>query len=141
MLLRRLSQARGVAQKLVIEVSETSITQLNASAWNCLADLRGLGCRIALDDFGKGFASFSQLRENTFDLIKIDRVLTGQISSDPVKKAAISGIVGLADALHLPTVAEYVQDADTFAPLKALGVRYAQGHFIGRPEPWSLPSD
>ncbi|WP_425089144.1 putative bifunctional diguanylate cyclase/phosphodiesterase [Stappia sp.] len=139
MLLRRLSEARGLAHKLVIEVSETSITQLNASAWKCLADLRGLGCRVALDDFGKGFASFSQLRENTFDVIKIDRVLTGRISSDPVKKAAISGIVGLADALHLPTVAEYVQDAETFAPLKALGVRYAQGHFIGRPEPWPLP--
>lgn len=138
MLLRRVSEARGIAPKLVVEVSETSMTQLNASAWQCLADLRALGCRIALDDFGKGFASFSQLRENTFDIIKIDRVLTGQIAGDPVKKAAISGIVGLANALHLPTVAEYVQDADTFAPLKALGVRYAQGHFIGRPEPWPL---
>ncbi|WP_037546290.1 sensor domain-containing protein [Stappia stellulata] len=138
-LLHRLSETRGVAPMLVLEVSERSITQLNASAWKCLADLRGLGCRIALDDFGKGFASFSQLRENTFDLIKIDRVLTAQIAGDPVKKAAISGIVGLADALNLPTVAEYVQDAETFAPLKDLGVRYAQGHFIGRPERWPLP--
>ncbi|MBL6430687.1 MAG: EAL domain-containing protein [Alphaproteobacteria bacterium] len=76
--LRRLSEARGLAHKLVIEVSETSITQLNASAWKCLVDLRGLAA-ASPSTILKGSASFSQLRENTFDVIKIDRVLTGRI--------------------------------------------------------------
>jgi len=135
-LLERLQAAPLIAEKLVVEVSETAITRLTSASWTCLGDLRRLGCRVTLDDFGKGFSSFSQLRENAFDMIKIDRVLTSGIAGDPVKRAAVSGVVGLAEALGLPTVAEYVEDADGFAPLAGLGVRYAQGHYLGRPAPW-----
>lgn len=135
-LLNRLDGARHLARRLIVEVSETTVARLTEGAWGTLAGLRQLGCRVALDEFGKGFSSFSLLRENSFDIIKIDRGLTADVATDPVKRAAISGIVGLAEALHLPTIAEYVADEASFTPLGGLGVRLAQGGYIGKPEPW-----
>jgi diguanylate cyclase (GGDEF)-like protein/PAS domain S-box-containing protein len=136
LLLDRMERAPSVAASLVFEVSESVVARLSPEAWALIADLRNLGCRVALDHFGRGFASFTQLRANAFDLIKIDRILTVGLAGDPVKRAAVSGVVGLAEALGLPTVAEYVGETSHLEILRGLGVTYAQGHGVSRPEPW-----
>lgn len=133
----RLERAPGVSQSLVFEVSEAALARMKPEAWNLMADLRAIGCRIALDHFGRGVAGFTQLRANAFDLIKIDRLLTAGLAGDPVKRAAVSGVVGLAEALSLPTVAEYVNEPLHLDILKGLGVTYAQGRAVSRPAAWS----
>lgn len=136
-LVGRLERSPQLARSLVFEVSETALSRLKPEAWNLMTDLRTLGCRIALDHFGRGMAGFTQLRANAFDLIKIDRLLTAGLAGDPVKRAAVSGVVGLAEALGLPTVAEYVTEPLHLDILKGLGVAYAQGHAVSPPQAWS----
>ncbi|SOC00811.1 putative bifunctional diguanylate cyclase/phosphodiesterase [Stappia indica] len=135
-LIDRLERAPDLPRSLVFEVSESALSRMKPEAWNLMADLRGLGCRIALDHFGRGVAGFTQLRANAFDFIKIDRLLTAGLAGDPVKRAAVSGVVGLAEALGLPTVAEYVTEPLHLDILKGLGVTYAQGHAVSRPQAW-----
>ena len=137
LLLDRLEHHASIPPLLVFEVSESVLARLKPEAWALLSDLRDRGCRVALDHFGRGFASFTQLRANAFDLIKIDRVLTAGLASDPVKRAAVSGIVGLAEALGLPTVAEYVTEPLHLDILRGLGVTYAEGHAVAPPQAWS----
>ncbi|WP_417770191.1 EAL domain-containing protein [Stappia sp.] len=136
LLLDRLERQASTALLLVFEVSESALARLKPEAWSLLSDLRDRGCRVTLDHFGRGFASFTQLRANAFDLIKIDRVLTAGLASDPVKRAAVSGIVGLAEALGLPTAAEYVTEPLHLGILRDLGVTYAQGHAVAPPQAW-----
>lgn len=132
----RLGRSPGLSERLVFEVPETALSRLKPEAWNLMADLRALGCRITLDKFGRGFAAFTQLRADAFDFIKIDRLLTAGLAGDPVKRAAVSGVVGLAEALRLPTVAEYVTDARHLDILRELGVCFAQGQAVSPPETW-----
>src|SRR5690606_39654804 len=100
--------------------------------------LREMGCRFALDDFGVGFSSFGMLRTLPVDLLKIDGSFIMNLTVDAVNQRLVRAMVEVARALGQRTVAERVPDAATLNLLADYGVDFAQGFFIGRPEPVSL---
>lgn len=132
----RLQGDRDLAGRLVIELGETDLVQLDNTAWIFLRHLRRMGVRIALDGFGRGFGVMTQVRDGIFDLIKIDRLLVADLAEEQVNRAAITGVVALARALGLPTVAEHVSDPSALPVLRDLGVHYVQGKAVRPATAW-----
>jgi diguanylate cyclase (GGDEF)-like protein/PAS domain S-box-containing protein len=121
--------------RLVLELAE-SVTIANMErARELAADLRGLGCRLALDDFGAGFATFHHLRHLEFDYIKIDGEFITRLPDTPADQVLVKAVVDIARGLGSETIAEFVQDDETVTLLHQLGVDYAQGYYTGRPGP------
>jgi EAL domain-containing protein (putative c-di-GMP-specific phosphodiesterase class I) len=112
---------------LVFEVTENAAIQL-------LTTLRGYGCRTALDDFGAGMSSFAYLRELPVDYVKIDGRFVKNLAANPVDQAMVRAMNDIAHALGKQTVAEFVEDEASLAFLRAFGVDYVQGYFLGRPD-------
>lgn len=100
-----------------------------------LAPLRAAGGRVAIDDFGAGHASLSQVLAVAPDWIKLDLSLTRQLRESHVARALASALVAFAGEVGVEVIAEGVEDAGQLATLRALGIRFAQGHHFGRPAP------
>jgi diguanylate cyclase (GGDEF)-like protein/PAS domain S-box-containing protein len=121
--------------RLILEITETAAI-VNLERARALAQtLRRLGCRLALDDFGAGFASFSYLKHLCFDLLKIDGEFVRGLRDNPTDRLVVEAVVGIARGLGTPSLAEFVTDSDTLDAVRALGVDYAQGFHLGRPVP------
>lgn len=129
----RLVQSGVQPGRLGFELTETAVVQdlLLAERW--LHRLKAQGCRFALDDFGSGFNSFLYLRRLPVDVVKIDGSFINSIDTDPVQRAMVRGMHELAGALGMETVAEFVGSAAAIDLLRAIGVTYGQGHFLGQP--------
>jgi diguanylate cyclase (GGDEF)-like protein/PAS domain S-box-containing protein len=119
---------------LVIEITETAAIVQIEKAHELAHNLHALGCRLAIDDFGAGFATFYYLKHLTFDYIKIDGEFIKELPRNKIDQAVVRAVVDIARELGAETVAEFVQDDETLALLKQLGVNYAQGYHTGRPE-------
>ncbi|MEX8503234.1 MAG: putative bifunctional diguanylate cyclase/phosphodiesterase [Leptothrix ochracea] len=121
--------------RIVIEITETSALGDLTEARLFVADLRALGCKIALDDFGSGYASFAYLKQLQADLVKID----GQFVQDIDQHAENRIIVrAIAEAVQLSageTVAEFVEDEVSARLIPSLGVSLVQGYWFDRPAP------
>lgn len=120
---------------LVLEVTETTAVANIPRAQQFAARLAELGCRFALDDFGAGFGSFYYLKHLPFDLLKIDGEFVRSCTTSPTDQLLVRAAVDIARGLGKKTIAEYVGDDATVELLRELGVDYAQGFHIGRPEP------
>ncbi len=129
------------ASKLCIEVTEmVALGELGVSAeW--IAHLRSQGLKIALDDFGSGFASYAYLRHLPLDLLKIDGSFIRGIEHDPINQAMVRSMQEIAQQLGLKTVAEFVENQATLDCLRRLGIDFAQGYFIDQPKPLELLAD
>ncbi|RQT60404.1 EAL domain-containing protein [Burkholderia cepacia] len=121
---------------LCFEITETSAVRNLEVASRFMYELRDLGCRFALDDFGAGMSSFSYLRQLPIDYLKIDGGLVATMTSDSIKRGIASAINDIAHVMQYRTVAEHVEDAATAEMLRALGVDYCQGYYFSRPAPW-----
>lgn len=119
------------AGPLVVEITEYEPFPDDLAA--ALKPLRDKGIRLAIDDAGAGFASFTQMLRIRPDIIKIDGGLTAGIADDPVKRALVSAVVRLADELGAVTVAEAVEEPEQARVLGQLGVRLGQGFLFGHP--------
>jgi diguanylate cyclase (GGDEF)-like protein/PAS domain S-box-containing protein len=118
---------------LTLEITESVLTQDNEATAAILDDLRALGVRLAIDDFGIGFSSLSYLRQLPVDVVKIDRSFVAGIASASEEWTLARGIIKLVHGLGLETVAEGVERADQKAHLRALGCRFAQGYYFAKP--------
>jgi len=129
------------AHKLCIEVTEmVALGELGVSAqW--IKQLRSLGLKVALDDFGSGFASYAYLRHLPLDIVKIDGSFIRGIESDPINQAMVGSMQQIASQLGLSTVAEFVESPETLECVRKLGLDYAQGYCIGHPQPLTQLSD
>ena len=122
------------AHRVVAEITEHR--RLDDSAFQRkLAPLRAAGGRVAIDDFGAGHASLTQVLAVSPDWIKLDMSLTQQLDDSPVARALAAAVVSFAAEVHVDVIAEGVEDARQVAMLGALGIRYAQGFHFGRPVP------
>lgn len=128
-------EARIPAENLCFELTETAAVGNLEGASRAIADLRAIGCRIALDDVGTGFSSFGYLRALPVDYLKIDGSFVRTIHTDPVDRAVVESIQRIAEVLGVRTVAEYVEDVLLLPVLRQIGVGYAQGMGLHRPEP------
>ena len=124
--------------KLILEVTETAAIVNLDRARQLACELRRLGCRFALDDFGSGFASFSYLKHLDFDYLKIDGEFIRQLSRTPTDQLVVRAVVDIARGLQTQTVAEFVGDDPTVELLRSLGIDYGQGYHLGRPGPLEL---
>jgi diguanylate cyclase (GGDEF)-like protein len=116
---------------VIFEVTEQTAVRYLEIANAGIQGLIALGCRFALDDFGKGFSSFCYLKHLPVDIIKIDGSFVENLVNDSVDQAMVRSIVGIACALGKRTVAEFVQDGETLVLLRELGVDYVQGYYLG----------
>lgn len=124
----------GDAHRVVAEITEHR--RLDDEAFQRkLAPLRAAGGSVAIDDFGAGHASLSQVLAVAPEWIKLDMSLTHQLDESPVARALSGALVTFAAEVGIKVIAEGVEDADQLATLRQLGIRYAQGHYFGRPAP------
>lgn len=100
-----------------------------------LALLREMGFKISIDDFGVDNSSFSKLMEIDIDFIKLDKVFTKELKRDEKSKKILKAIANFAKTLDIKTIAEFVEDEETYEIIKECGVDFAQGYFIAKPEP------
>jgi diguanylate cyclase (GGDEF)-like protein/PAS domain S-box-containing protein len=130
-----LTAAPAPPGRLIVEITETAaIVDLERA--RALADtLRRLGCRLALDDFGAGFASFAYLKHLRFDVLKIDGELVRGLLDNPTDRLVVEAVARIARGLGTPSLAEHVGDDATLDAVRALGVDYAQGFHLGPPLP------
>ncbi|MFI8416546.1 EAL domain-containing protein [Serratia sp. NPDC078593] len=121
--------------QLVFEVTESHLMQDVDYATITLRELRKIGCRIAIDDFGTGYASYDRLRVLEVDTLKIDGSFVRGMLANPIDQQIIASICKVAIMKRLTIVAEYVETEQQRDALRALGVDYMQGYFIGQPQP------
>jgi EAL domain-containing protein (putative c-di-GMP-specific phosphodiesterase class I) len=120
---------------LVFEITETALVRDEVAARAFAERLHNLGCKLALDDFGTGYGGFTFLKRLPIDYLKIDVEFVSDLASNTASRHVVQAVVALARAFSLQTVGEGVEDAETITLLRELGVDYAQGYHIARPEP------
>ncbi len=120
---------------IVFEVTETVAVDSINQARDFIKDLRIIGCRFSLDDFGVGFSSLHYLRNLPVDIIKIDGVFIRNIATDKSDQIMVKAITHISEGLGIKTVAEFVEDEKIYIILKELGVDMAQGYFIEKALP------
>jgi len=123
---------------LELEVTEREVMRDPGASHQLMRDLRDLGVRLAMDDFGTGTSSLGCLRDYPFDVIKIDRSFVQGVAANPDVLALIHATVTLVDNLGKHSVAEGVETAAQVAVLQSLGCRYAQGYYFSQPLSASL---
>lgn len=131
---RRLSSSSFPAGKIIFEITETSAVLDLAHAQAMIAELRRLGCRFALDDFGSGFCSFQYLQNLDVDMFKIDGSFVRDLRTSALSQSVIRAITDIANVLKKTTVAEHCESEYQLQILEELGVDKAQGFIIHRPE-------
>lgn len=126
----------GVAPaRLTLEITEGVLLADTPLHRRTITALSELGVSIALDDFGTGFSSLSYLHSFALDILKIDRSFIANMETDPRSQRLVRAIIDMARALDLRVTAEGIETQDQLATLKASGCQYAQGFFLGRPQP------
>ena len=121
-------------QRLIVELTETAALANIKDAEHFIHDIHALGCTVCLDDFGVGFSSFAYLKHLPADVLKIDGMFIRNLADDPSDQVFVRAIVEVARGLGKKTVAEFVGNTETLVILRGLGVDYAQGYFLSRPQ-------
>ncbi|MGM0418543.1 MAG: EAL domain-containing protein [Thermodesulfobacteriota bacterium] len=122
-------------EKIIFEITETSaITDLEKAS-SFIKELKDIGFRFSLDDFGVGFTSFIYLRELSVDYLKIDGIFVKKLHENKSDLGIIKAITSVARGFGIKTIAEFVEFPETIEILKSNDVDYAQGFYIGKPLP------
>jgi len=133
--LKHLLRTHGVpAEKICLEITETAAIGDLGQANRFIRSMRREGCRFALDDFGSGLASFGYLKTLNVDYLKIDGAFVRDIAQAPVDLAMVKSINEVGHVMGKKTIAEYVESEEIRTKLNELGVDYAQGYAVGRPQ-------
>lgn len=130
-----LRDKRDVAQRLIIEITETAAMQDLEESTRFVAAVHNLGCRVALDDFGAGYTSFRHLRALNADIVKIDGSFIRDLSENVDNQLFVRSLINIAQGFGLQTVAECVETAEDAALLGSKGVQLLQGWHFGKPQP------
>jgi EAL domain-containing protein (putative c-di-GMP-specific phosphodiesterase class I) len=122
-------EASGLdAGLLCIEITETALLRETETARDNLAGIRQRGVRIAVDDFGTGYASLAYLRQYPVDVLKIDRSFVTEITTNDYDRRLVAGIVSLSQALGMTVTAEGVETVEQACALREMGCPGAQGY-------------
>lgn len=133
-MVRNVLQTTGFDPRyLVLEVTETSRIGNLATAETVLNELRALGARISMDDFGVGETNFETLFELPFDELKIDRLFVANMAKSSKAKAIVASIVDMGRHARIGVVAEGAEDTETLKMLTEMGCTHVQGYILARP--------
>ncbi|MCG6117932.1 MAG: EAL domain-containing protein [Aquimonas sp.] len=130
-----LGRSGVAASRLCFEVTETAALTHMERAMSFINRMRTLGCRFALDDFGSGMSSFGYLKQLPVDMVKIDGSFIRDIETDPMSLSIVRALTEICHQAKVSVVAEFVETQRIAQRLRELGVDYAQGYAIHRPEP------
>ena len=129
----------GVSPSQVcFELSESAVVANIEHARRFVGVLHGMGCRFALDDFGSGVGSFSNLRSLPMDYLKIEGSFMRNLARDTVNQAMVTAMIELARKLNFKVIAEQVEDSAAMEVARRMGIDYMQGYAIARPKPLPL---
>ncbi|MDB6096036.1 MAG: diguanylate cyclase/phosphodiesterase [Francisellaceae bacterium] len=123
-----------VGQQLILEIVESENINDYERMKDFIIEMKKLGCKIAIDDFGSGYSNFEHVIKLNADFIKIDGTLVKTIDTDPNILILVKTIIDFCLRLNIKTVAEFVHNETIFNIIKELGIDYQQGFYIGKPE-------
>jgi predicted signal transduction protein with EAL and GGDEF domain len=123
------------AERLVVEISESSLFADMDFARSIVTSLKNQGISLALDDFGTGFSSLAHLRSLPFDIIKIDPGFVANIGEKRESTAIVRAVITLADALSVPVCIEGIENEAAFRAVLSFGCAIGQGWYLGKPMP------
>ncbi len=129
-----LAEFPNAARMLCLEITETVALHDLGNTRRWIEKLRNHGVKVALDDFGAGYTSFSYLRDLPADSLKIDGAFVKTINQHPANFAIVQVIIELATNLGMRTVAEWVEDRQAIETLAGLGAHYVQGWAVAKPQ-------
>ena len=131
----KITETGADPSRLVFEITETAAVHDLDKAVRFINDLKAMGCRFSLDDFGVGFTSFVYLREMHVDYIKIDGSFIRKLHENHNDQLFVRAITEVAKGMGIQIIAEFVEDERSLDLLREYGVDYAQGYLIGKPSP------
>ncbi len=123
-----------IASQLTIEILETQENDDSQQVYDFIEEVYSVGACIAIDDFGSGFANFQHMTTMRSSIMKIDGSLIKNIDTDKNARLVVETIIIFARKLGKETVAEFVHSEEIFKIVKELGIDYAQGYYLGKPE-------
>lgn len=132
-----LAKQPGLAQRMIIEVTETATISHEQAVLKVLKVIKDCGCRVAIDDFGAGHTSLRHLRAFPIDILKLDGAFTQNLARSTDDRFFVRTLLDLAQHLGVETVAEWVDNENSATMLADWGVTYLQGHLTGRAELWA----
>jgi diguanylate cyclase (GGDEF)-like protein len=134
-IIKTLADTGFPAERLVIEITESSLFADIDLARTIVTSLKNQGIRLALDDFGTGFSSLAHLRSLPFDIIKIDRSFVTNINAKRESSAIVRAVTTLASALQVPVCVEGIENEESYHTVVRLGCEIGQGWYFGKPMP------
>jgi EAL domain-containing protein (putative c-di-GMP-specific phosphodiesterase class I) len=123
----------AIAKRMIVELTETAALHHFEENAQFVSQLRELGCRVAIDDFGAGYTSFRNLQMLRVDMVKIDGAYVQGLATSHDNQIFVRTLVDLAKNFNLKTVAEWVSSEDEASLLESFGVDYFQGYHFGQP--------
>lgn len=139
-LMRGIAADPTVAERLILEITESSAMLVPDMVQVFMADLQTKGISFALDDFGAGYTSFRYLRDFYFDIVKIDGQFIQGIAADRANQVITTAMIHIARHFEMLAVAEAVENQQDADYLASIGVDCLQGYFLGAPTvspPWA----
>lgn len=130
----------SVADRLVVEITETVALSDVVATRHFVEALRAIGCSVAIDDFGAGYTSFKNLRDLQVDMLKLDGSFCSDLRNNPENEYIVKSLIELSKKFNLKVVAEWVETEDDAELLRSWGVDYMQGHLLGEASivpPWT----
>lgn len=140
---RGLAQDPTVAERHILEITESSAMLVPELVVNFMSELQKKGISFALDDFGAGFTAFRYLKDFYFDILKIDGQFIRGIARDPDNQVLTRALVAIGEQFDMVTIAECVEQPDDAAFCRSIGIDCLQGYYFGAPTvqpPWLNPS-
>jgi len=126
-------QKYGVQEQIIFEILESVGIENYTEVLSFIEEMKSLGCRFAIDDFGSGYSNFDHLLQLKIDYIKIDGSLIRNLHTDTNAISIIEAIVYFAHKRQLICVAEFVHNSEVYEIVKSLGIDRSQGFFLGEP--------
>jgi EAL domain-containing protein (putative c-di-GMP-specific phosphodiesterase class I) len=139
LLKRGLAQDPTIAERLILEITESSAMLVPEIVVGFMNDLQRQGISFALDDFGSGYTSFRFLKDFYFDILKIDGQFIRGVATDADNQVLTAALIAIGRQFDMITVAESVETPEDAAYLAALGIDCLQGYYFGAPTirpPW-----
>ena len=122
---------------ICFEITETAAIANLDKAIHFIQEMRDMGCRFSLDDFGAGMSSFAYLKHLPVDFLKIDGGFVKDMADDPIDRAMVEAINNVGHVMGKQTIAEFVDDDRVVAILRDIGVDFMQGHGVAMPRPFA----
>jgi diguanylate cyclase (GGDEF)-like protein/PAS domain S-box-containing protein len=132
---RKVERLGVAARQVCFEITETVAVNNLGLALKFIETIKRYGCKFSLDDFGAGVSSFGYLKSLPVDYVKIDGVFIRSIHNSEVDQAMVKAIAQVSAVMGMRTIAEFVENRESFDVLREIGIDYAQGYWIAKPKP------